>query len=292
MTAVPAVPGTTLVVPAPAKLNLFLHVVGRRPDGYHLLESLMVLLDHHDTLRLTVNLSGRVRRLSGNEGIAEDHDLIVRAARLMQEKAGGDHGVDLVIEKRIPVGGGLGGGSSDAAAVLLALNRLWNIHLDRADLCTLGLRLGADVPFFVFGESAFVTGIGEALLPVSVARAWFLVLIPPESVPTAHVFQSPELTRNTPCATIIGFPEFAGRNDLQAVTLSRYPEVGRCLRILEGLPGASGARMTGSGACVFAWFPDERAARTAHSALPVDCRGFVAQLVPRHPLAGFADSLR
>ena len=288
--------------PAPAKLNLFLHVVGRRADGYHLLQSVFRLIDRADTVHLELREDRRVVREGDLPGVPEDHDLTVRAARLLQPHAPEGAGVSIRLEKVLPMGGGLGGGSSDAATVLLALNRLWQVNLPRATLQDLALQLGADVPVFVFGQTAFAEGVGEILSPVSAPPAWYLVLMPPVQVPTAAIFAAPELTRNTPALKIAPFSAgmghtilhglqpiesrspLVGHNDLQPVVVSRYPEVARHL---EWLAQFGEARMTGSGACVFASFGSEEAARDVLRKLPGTMQGFVAQGLDRHPLVDF-----
>lgn len=270
--------------PAPAKLNLFLHVVGRRPDGYHLLQSVFVLIDRADTVHLELRDDGRVVRENDLPGVAEDDDLTVRAARLLQPYAPAGSGVSIRLDKVLPQGGGLGGGSSDAATVLLALNRLWQVDMPREALQNLALQLGADVPVFVFGQPAFAEGVGEILRPVSVPPAWYVVLMPPVSVPTAAIFAAPELTRNSPPLKIARFSAGMGRNDLQPAVVSRYPEVARHL---EWLGQFGEARMTGSGACVFASFGTEEAARDVLRQLPETMRGFVAQGLDRHPLVDY-----
>jgi len=267
--------------PAPAKLNLFLHVVGRRDDGYHLLQSVFRLIDRADTVHLELRDDGRVVREGDLPGVAEDDDLTVRAARLLQAHAPEGAGVTIRLEKILPLGGGLGGGSSDAATVLLALNRLWQVNLPRERLQALALQLGADVPVFVFGQTAFAEGVGEVLSPLSVAPAWYVVLMPPVQVPTAAIFAAPELTRDTPALKMARFSAGMGRNDLQPVVVSRYPEVGRYLGWLAQF-GA--AQMTGSGACVFASFESEEAAWGVLRQLPETMQGFVAQGLDRHPL--------
>jgi len=272
--------------PAPAKLNLFLHVTGRRPDGYHLLQSVFRFIDYADTVWLGVRQDGQIRRLEDIPGVPEDHDLAVRAARLLKECTGCRLGVSMRVEKRLPLGGGLGGGSSDAATTLLALNRLWELGLTRERLEELALQLGADVPVFVFGQSAFAEGVGEKLVPIQLPPAWYVVLIPPVAVSTAEVFAAPELTRNTPPLKIADFLSGAGRNDLQTVVESRYPEV---LRHLDWLDGFGDARMTGSGACVFLAVADEKSACDILQQLPRDMQGFIARGLDRHPLYGFAD---
>ncbi|MDP1929122.1 MAG: 4-(cytidine 5'-diphospho)-2-C-methyl-D-erythritol kinase [Thiobacillus sp.] len=267
--------------PAPAKLNLFLHVVGRRADGYHMLQSVFRLIDRADTVHLELCDDGQVVRVGDLPGVAEDDDLTVRAARLLQAHAPEGSGVRIRLEKVLPMGGGLGGGSSDAATVLLALNRLWEVNLSRERLQQLALQLGADVPVFVFGQTAFAEGVGEILSPVNVPPAWYVVLMPPVQVPTAAIFAAPELTRNTPALKIARFSAGMGRNDLQPVVISRYPEVARSF---EWLAQFGGAQMTGSGACVFASFETEEAAWDVLRQLPETMQGFVAQGLDRHPL--------
>ncbi|HQT31731.1 MAG TPA: 4-(cytidine 5'-diphospho)-2-C-methyl-D-erythritol kinase [Thiobacillus sp.] len=267
--------------PAPAKLNLFLHVVGRRADGYHLLQSVFRLIDRADTVHLELSDDGQVVRVGDLPGVAEDDDLTVRAARLLQTHAPEGAGVRIRLEKVLPMGGGLGGGSSDAATVLLALNRLWQVNLPRQKLQQLALQLGADVPVFIYGQTAFAEGVGEILSPVSVPPAWYVVLMPPVQVPTAAIFAAPELTRNTSALKMARFSAGMGRNDLQPVVVSRYPEVGRSL---EWLAQFGVARMTGSGACVFAVFEAEDAAWDVLRQLPETMQGFVAQGLDRHPL--------
>jgi 4-diphosphocytidyl-2-C-methyl-D-erythritol kinase len=273
--------------PAPAKLNLFLHVVGRRADGYHLLQTLFRLIDLQDTLRFAPREDGAVRLAATLPGVAEDGDLTVRAARLLQAETGSRRGVTISMEKRIPMGGGLGGGSSDAATTLLALNALWGLGLPRDRLAALGLRLGADVPFFLFGRNAFAEGIGEVLVPVDLPPAWYLVLTPQVSVPTQEIFSDPGLTRNTKPVRIAVF--FAGsgyrafHNDLEPVAVRKYPAVGRALEWLRSV-GAEG-RMSGSGASVFAAFSDEGAARQAAAQAPEGMQVFVAKGLDAHPLA-------
>lgn len=279
----------SLIVPAPAKLNLFLHVTGRRSDGYHTLESLFVALDFGDTLTLTRRDDGDVLRTCVLPGVAVDADLAVRAARALQRETATRYGVDIAIDKRIPQGGGLGGGSSDAATVLLGLNRLWRLGLTREALMRIGLTLGADVPFFVFGAPAIARGIGDRLTAVSLPPLWVSVLAPPIAVPTASIFAAPELTRATPSAKMDVFSEGYGRNDLQAVAVARFPDIATALaRLALWSPTA---RMTGSGGCVFAWFASEADAAAAlagaKDATP-GARGFVARTLARHPLAAFA----
>lgn len=276
----------SLSVPAPAKVNLFLHVVGRRDDGYHLIESLFALVDFADALTLTADPGGRIARVNDVPGVTEADDLALRAARLLQRTSGTREGVAIELYKRIPIGAGLGGGSSDAASVLLALNRLWRLDFTRAELAAIGLQLGADVPFFVHGENAFVSGIGERVQPVSLPRRWLALAMPAAHVPTAEIFACAQLTRTTASAKISVFSESYGRNDLEPVAASRYPDVARAIAVLEGI--VPGARMSGSGAAVFAACESEQAARLAVSALPATIAGRAVATLARHPLAEFA----
>ncbi len=269
--------------PAPAKLNLFLHVVGRRADGYHLLQTLFRFVDHGDTLHFTPRDDGRVRLLNPLPGVPEESDLTVRAARLLQQEANCTRGADIRLEKCLPMGGGLGGGSSDAATVLLALNHLWQLGLSRERLQALGLTLGADVPVFIFGRTAFAEGVGEALQAVPAAPAWYLVLQPPVAVPTVDIFRAPELKRDTPAMAAADWRPGLGGNDLEPVACTRFPEVARHLAWLQRF---GRARMSGSGACVFAEFPDQAEAEAALAQLPPDMQGWVAPGLDSHPLYG------
>lgn len=271
--------------PAPAKLNLFLHVVGRRADGYHLLQSAFALIDAADRLRFAVREDGAIRRVSELAGVPAESDLVVRAARLLQAETGTRLGADIEVEKNLPLGGGVGGGSSDAATTLLALNRLWGTGLDRAALQALGARLGADVPFFVFGRNAWVEGVGDRLTALDLPPAWYLVLVPPVAVPTAAVFAAPELTRDTEPLKMEDFSAHLApgrfRNDLETVVAAKYPPV---REHLEWLAGQGGGRLTGSGACVFARFEDRASAEGALARLPGGMKGFVARGLEHHPL--------
>jgi 4-diphosphocytidyl-2-C-methyl-D-erythritol kinase len=296
--------------PAPAKLNLFLHVTGRRADGYHLLQSVFRLVDLCDSLRFEPRSDGQVRMARPLPGVASDDDLCVRAARALREAAGVRSGVDIHIDKRIPMGGGLGGGSSDAATVLLALNALWHAGQSPQSLSALGLRLGADVPFFLFGANAFVEGVGEVLVPVELPQAWYLILVPPVAVPTAAIFGDPELTRNSKTITISSFSEalgvnhgaanqgagraLFGRNDLEPVACRKYPEVGQHLEWLKANCGtASGtARMSGSGACVFAEFATQAEADAVAGRLPAGMKGMVVRGLDVHPVAAVLQDLK
>ncbi len=271
--------------PAPAKLNLMLRVTGRRADGYHLLQTVFRFIDYGDTVRLRVRHDGVIARVRPLPGVAAADDLTLRAARALQAATGTKLGADIVVEKRLPVGGGLGGGSSDAATTLLALNHLWGTGLSRKRLQDLALPLGADVPVFVYGQTALAGGVGEILTPLPVAPAWYLVLVPPVAVATAGIFQHPELKRDSEPIKIQGFSVSAG-NDLEPLVCRLYPEVAGHLAWLESV---GGGQMTGSGACVFAAFADESGARQALAACPSGMNGFVARGLDQHPLYGLAD---
>lgn len=271
--------------PAPAKLNLFLHVVGRRPDGYHLLQSVFRFVDYGDSLRFVVREDGAVTRANAIAGLPPEQDLCVRAAKLLQRHTGCALGAEIALDKRLPLGGGLGGGSSDAATTLLVLNRLWDLRLTRVELQSLGLQLGADVPVFVFGESAFAEGVGEQLQAISLPPAWYVVLTPPVQVATGEIFASPQLTRDTIPIKMSDFSAGLVRNDLEPVVCSTYPVVAEYLGWLKGF---GDARMTGSGACVFAAFGTEGEAREVFAQRPAGMQGFVARGLDRHPLHDFA----
>ncbi|MFO1313893.1 MAG: 4-(cytidine 5'-diphospho)-2-C-methyl-D-erythritol kinase [Burkholderiales bacterium] len=277
-----ALPRGGLTVPAPAKVNLFLHVTGRRADGYHTIESLFALVDLADAITVGVREDGAIVRMNDVPGVPAYEDLAIRAARALQRAADVRAGASIAVDKRIPMGGGLGGGSSDAASVLLALNRLWNLEWPRARLCGLGATLGADVPFFVGGENAIARGIGEALTPVTLPTRWLVIERPPVHVNTGAVFASPDLTRDTPSAKISVFSEGYGRNDLAPVTAARFPEVA------AALARDPGVRMTGSGACVFVSFPTRRQAEEAMAARTRPGETFLARTLTRHPLWSFA----
>lgn len=278
--------------PAPAKLNLFLHIVGRREDGYHLLQSVFTLIDRCDLVRLRVRDDGIVRRVNDVAGVPEERDLSVRAARLLRDVSGTSLGADIELEKHIPAGAGLGGGSSDAATVLLALDRLWATKLGPEALRPLGLELGADVPFFLFGRPAWVEGIGERLRPLEVPVRWYVVLVPPVAVATQAAFAAPELTRDTEALKmedfsaqlLVDFDSAAGarlHNDLEPVVLARYPAV---REHLEWLRTRGAARMTGSGACVFAGYESREDAERVIDELPGSMQGFIARGLTHHPL--------
>jgi len=267
--------------PAPAKLNLFLHVTGRRADGYHFLQTVFRFVDYGDEVGFCVRQDGEITRVGVAGGIAEEEDLTLRAARLLRLKTGSRLGVDIDLIKRLPVGGGLGGGSSDAATTLIVLNRLWATGLSAQRLQTLALQLGADVPVFVFGRTAFAEGIGERLQAFHADPAWYLVVVPQVAVSTAEIFAAPELTRNTKAIKIAAVSISGGRNDLAPVACKRYPEIARCLQWLGQFGKAA---MSGSGASVFVAFDSELLARSALGELPPGMDGFVARGLDRHPL--------
>ena len=277
-----------LIYSAPAKLNLFLHVVGRRSDGYHLLQTVFRFLDFSDQVSLTIRDDNKIQLNTPILGVPAEKNLCVQAARLLQKESGTSLGVEISLEKLIPMGGGLGGGSSDAATTLLALNRLWDLNWSREQLMELGLNLGADVPVFIFGENAFAEGIGEKLKPIKLLPAWYLVLTPPVHVSTADIFASKELTRNTIPVRIPPFSVGLGHNDLESVVCLAYPQVASHLEWLRQLDRTTMVAMTGSGACVFAEFITESAARMALASVPIDMSGFVVQGLDRHPMQDFA----
>ena len=281
--------------PAPAKLNLFLHVNGRRADGYHLLQTVFQLVDHGDTLHFDLRDDGLIRRTSELAGVPAEQDLVVRALRLLAAEFERRHGrpppgVDVAIDKRLPMGGGLGGGSSDAATALLAVNHLWQAGLDRAALMALGLPLGADIPFFLFGRNAFAEGVGERLLPVATPDCWFVVIEPGVAVPTAAIFCSEDLTRDTEPVKITDFSRHMmnesvhngfGKNDLQPVATCLFPPVAEAV---EWLAAFGDARMTGSGASVFCAFSSEPEAEAVLARVPRRWGAWKAKALQSHPM--------
>ncbi|MFT4174302.1 MAG: 4-(cytidine 5'-diphospho)-2-C-methyl-D-erythritol kinase [Rhodocyclaceae bacterium] len=286
--------------PAPAKVNLFLHVTGRRADGYHTLETAFQLIDVGDEITLDVREDGRIVRASELADVPAEQDLVVRAARLLQDRTGTRLGVDIRVDKRLPMGGGLGGGSSDAASVMLGLNRLWGLGVSRATLQHWGLTLGADVPFFLFGRTALAGGVGEALIAVAAPAAWYVVVVPPVMVPTPKIFSAQDLTRDTEVRIMPGFaaqPVFdelaaSGQNDLQPVACGLFPAVRAALDDLrEASDGRAmfGARMSGSGACVFAAFAQQADAEAVAGILRSHWKVMVAQALDCHPLRDFAN---
>lgn len=269
--------------PAPAKLNLFLHVVGRRADGYHLLQTVFRFVDWGDVLHFAPRQDAQVVLVNPIPGVPQDADLTVRAARLLQQETGCTQGVEIRLEKHLPMGGGLGGGSSDAGTVLLALNHLWRLGLGREQLQALGLALGADVPVFVGGQNAFAEGVGEVLTPVALPEAWYVIFVPPVSVATASIFQSPALCRDTPVLELGSWRPGQGHNDLEPVVSGMYPQVAECLAWLKA---RGGGRVTGSGACVFAELPDRETAEALFSLRPEGWQGKVSRGLAQHPLMG------
>ncbi|MFQ5488634.1 MAG: 4-(cytidine 5'-diphospho)-2-C-methyl-D-erythritol kinase [Gammaproteobacteria bacterium] len=267
--------------PAPAKLNLFLHIVGRRADGYHLLQTVFQFIDLCDHLHFAVRRDGRIRRLNELPGVASEDDLTVRAARLLQHASACALGVDIRVEKRLPMGGGLGGGSSNAATTLHALNHLWRLEMSRQELLALALRLGADVPVFVHGEAVWAGGVGERFQPLAPPEPWYVVIAPGCSIPTAEIFQVPELTRDCQVLTIDGFLSGQGGNVFEPVVRRRYPVVAQAL---DWLGRYAPARLSGTGACVFAAFDEERQARSVWRQVPEEWQGFVARGMNRSPL--------
>ena len=273
--------------PAPGKLNLFLHVLGRRKAGknagYHELQTVFRLVDRADRVGIALRSDGEVRF----SGVFADQNLCLKAANLLKVRSGAKLGCEVVLEKQLPVGAGMGGGSSDAATVLLVLNKLWKTALSRQELMDIGLELGADVPFFLFGENAVGEGVGERLERVDLEPAWYLVLTPQVSVSTKEIFSSSALTRDTKRLKIAPFFSGHGRNDLEPVVSARFPEVAAHLAWLR--KHNPQARMTGSGACVFAEFGSETQARALQTQLPGDMKGFVTRGLERHPLRDWTD---
>ena len=276
---------------APAKVNLFLHITGQCADGYHLLQTVFCLLDLHDTIKLKPTTDGVVNRVNNVPGVPAEQDLCVRAAKLLQQHTQCPLGVDILVEKHIPMGGGLGGGSSDAATVLIALNSLWQLNLSRKELMSLGLKLGADVPFFVFGKNAWAEGIGEQLTEINLHNSYYVVLNPNIHVSTAQIFANKQLTKNTNPKTMSDFSGTAKLtagnlsaefiNDLEKIVCSEYPAVLDCLNWLSQF---GDARMSGSGASVFLEVVDEKTAVDICNQKPKGVQGFVAKGLNQHPL--------
>lgn len=271
----PAIPAAAeLILPAPAKLNLMLHILGRRADGYHELQTLFQFLDFGDELGFALRPDGEINLHTPIDGVPHDSNLIVRAARLLQQHANCTQGADIWLDKRLPMGGGIGGGSSDAATTLLGLNHLWQLNYSEDQLASLGLSLGADVPVFVRGHAAFAEGVGEKLQPVTLSEPWFLVAIPQVLVSTAEIFSDPELTRDTPPIKVRSLLEGGGRNDCQPVVTKRYSEVRNALILLNKFVPT---RLTGTGACVFGSFPNQDDADKVARQLPATLPSFIAQ---------------
>jgi 4-diphosphocytidyl-2-C-methyl-D-erythritol kinase len=289
---------------APAKINLFLHITGQRADGYHLLQTVFRLLDFYDTIQLKPTLDSAIKRVNDISGVPAAQDLCVRAAKLLQQYSQCTMGVEIMVEKRIPMGGGLGGGSSDAATVLMALNSLWQLDLSRAELLSLGLKLGADVPFFIYGTNAWAEGVGEQLQTISLKEAYYLVLTPNVHVSTAQIFANKQLTKNAIPKTMSDFsrasnsvvPNSANDNSnteftnhLEKVVCNDYPAVSACLTWLKQF---GDARMSGSGASVFLEVANEKIANEIWQQKPKELlgfsvQGFVAKGLNQHPLIDF-----
>lgn len=276
----------TLTLAAPAKINLFLHVTGRRTDDYHTIESLFVLVDLADSVEITLRDDGTISRGTPLAGVHESDDLTLRAAHALRTAANVTHGAVIRVVKRIPQGAGLGGGSSDAATVLLGLNRLWSLGLSRAELMRIGARLGADVPFFLGEGPALARGTGDVLASMSVPACWIALAMPRLHIATASIFASRELTHSAPSAKMGVFSEGYGHNDLEAAAVAKFPQVREAVQALRR--ASPEARMTGSGACVFASFAGEGDARRALARLPAGMPGCVVRTLNRHPLASFA----
>lgn len=272
---------TSLRLPAPAKLNLFLHVTGRRADGYHNLQTLFQFLDFADTLDFTLRDDDQILLHGELAGVSAEDNLITRAARLLQRHTGISQGADIILHKRLPMGGGLGGGSSDAATTLVGLNHLWQTGVSLQSLATLGLQLGADVPVFVLGKAAWAEGVGEELTPVELDEPWYLVVMPDCQVSTAEIFSDQRLTRDTQPITLAAFREQGGRNDCLPVAEERYPEIRNALILLNNY---CEAKMTGTGSCVFGAFPNEREADKVRARLPATLQSFVARGCNSSPL--------
>jgi 4-diphosphocytidyl-2-C-methyl-D-erythritol kinase len=271
----PAIPAAAeLILPAPAKLNLMLHILGRRADGYHELQTLFQFLDFGDELGFALRQDGVIQLHTPIDDVPHDSNLIVRAACRLQQHANCALGADIWLDKRLPMGGGIGGGSSDAATTLLGLNHLWQLHYSEDQLAELGLSLGADVPVFVRGHAAFAEGVGEKLQPVTLSEPWFLVAIPQVLVSTAEIFSDPELTRDTPPIKVRSLLEGGGRNDCQPVVTKRYQEVRNALILLNKFVPT---RLTGTGACVFGSFPNQDDADKVARQLPATLPSFIAQ---------------
>ena len=277
--------------PAPAKINLFLHVVGRRSDGYHLLQTVFRFIDRADTLHFSPRNDAAIHRINPLPGVDAEDDLCIRAARLLQAHTGCQQGVDIQLNKCLPMGGGLGGGSSDAATVLIALNHLWQLNLSRQSLQEIALSLGADVPIFIYGHSAFAEGVGEALRPVTPLPACYLVIEPGVAVPTASIFGAPELPRNTAIVKVEDWHDQFGHNDLEAVAYQRFPAVAAALALLAPLADTP-PRMSGSGACVFASFSCRQAAEKALAQLPPSTTAWLAVGTDNHPLTDLLNEER
>jgi 4-diphosphocytidyl-2-C-methyl-D-erythritol kinase len=273
---------TRLTLLSPAKLNLFLHITGRRPDGYHNLQTLFQLLDYGDTLSFATRSDGKITLTPELPGVAFEHNLIIKAARALEPYKAATAGVDIQLEKRLPMGGGIGGGSSNAATTLVALNYLWECGLDKNQLQAIGLTLGADVPVFINAQTAWAEGVGEELQAIEMQPKWFLVIQPDCHVSTAEIFSHKDLTRDTSAIKVAAFLEQGGQNDCEALVRKLYPQVDNALIWLQKFD--HNARMTGTGACIFASFESAEIAHNVQAQLPKHLPGFVAQGVNQSPL--------
>ncbi|MBG7602642.1 MAG: 4-(cytidine 5'-diphospho)-2-C-methyl-D-erythritol kinase [Gammaproteobacteria bacterium] len=267
--------------PAPAKLNLMLHITGRREDGYHLLQTVFQFIDYSDELSFEVMQSGVIQQLTPIAGVDAEDDLIIRAARLLQQRSGCSQGAAISIEKRLPMGGGLGGGSSDAATTLVALNHLWGVGMELGELAALGGELGADVPVFVHGNTAWAEGIGDILQPIELLQPWYLVVKPPLEIATAKLFSDQELKRDCSAITIADFTVGDRLNVFTAVVKKRYPAVAEMMNLLEKF---GDVRLTGTGACLFLSFETKQQATETAGQIPQQWDCFVAQGLNRSPL--------
>ena len=279
----------SLICPSPAKLNLFLYITGQRPNGYHELQTLFQFLDYGDTLTFTPNDSGEIRLLTPIDGVDDQHNLIVKAAKMLKPYAADHCGVDISLHKILPMGGGLGGGSSNAATTLVALNTLWQCNLSQEQLAEIGLKLGADIPIFIYGHAAFAEGIGEKLIPITPTEKWYLVAHPGISIPTETIFNDPELKRDSEKRDVNELLKQPFANNCEDIARKRYPEVEQLISwLLQYAP----SRLTGTGACVFAEFDTESTARAVLNKAPDWLQGFVAKGVNVSPLSRTMSALR
>lgn len=267
--------------PAPAKLNLFLHIIGKRTDGYHLLQTVFQFIELADKIDFTITESGLIKRSKHSSVVDENNDLVIKAANKIKEISGSKLGVDISIEKNIPIGAGLGGGSSDAATTLVALNELWHVGLSVEELTKIGLSLGADIPFFIHGGAAWAEGVGEELTLVDLNECFYLVIYPDCSISTKSVFAASDLTRNTPRITIRDFQEGRVKNDCESYVRNHYSNVAEAL---DWLGNYAVSKLTGTGACVFAEFIDKKKANEVKSKLPKKWQGFVVKGINKSPL--------
>jgi 4-diphosphocytidyl-2-C-methyl-D-erythritol kinase len=273
---------TSLTLLSPAKLNLFLHITGRRADGYHNLQTLFQLLDYGDELSFSLREDGLVTLEPGIAGVEFEHNLIIRAARLLEPYKNTPSGIDITLLKRLPMGGGIGGGSSNAATTLVALNHLWQCNLNQAELQACGLKLGADVPVFINARTAWAEGVGDVLQPIEMPTKWFLVVQPDCHVSTASIFSHKDLTRNTPAIKVAAFLERGGQNDCETLVRRLYPQVDEALNWLAKFD--CHAQMTGTGACIFASFESAEKAHSVQAQLPRHLPGFVAKGINQSPI--------